>query len=523
MDGRLQNREQPVSLSIIRGKHVITRALDRHRWEQIDDGAVLQRDGIIEAIGTYEELRHANRNAPVVGNGEQVLLPGFVNGHHHVGLTPIQLGSPDMPLELWFATRLVSRDLDLYLDTLYSAFEMIASGITTVQHIHGWTPGNLAQVEERSESVIRAYQDIGMRVSYCFALRDQNHLVYEANEQFLARVPDDIRPMLAKHFGRFQLSANDSIELFEHLHAKHHNEERVKIQLAPANLHWCSDEALTMLADCSEKHAVPLHMHLVETAYQKEYAKRRGGGTAVDFIERFGLLGPKMTLGHGVWLSEGDLEKLADAGANICHNCSSNFRLRSGVAPLNRFEAKGINTAIGLDEAGINDDRDMLQEMRMVLRAHREPGTDDRVPTTAQVFRMATSGGAKTTPFGARLGSLEVGKGADMVLLDWKQISYPYLDAELPVLDAVIQRAKMEGVKTVIVAGEAVYKDGKFVRVDREDALKQLADLLKRPLNAEELERRRLSKAVFPHVKAFYDGYYDADAHVPYYRQSSRV
>ncbi|HTS93724.1 MAG TPA: amidohydrolase family protein [Stellaceae bacterium] len=511
-----------MSYSIVRGKHVISRAIDRHRWEQIDDGAVVQRDGIITAIGQFAELQRANPDAIVIGSGEQVLLPGFVNGHHHIGLTPVQLGSPDMPLELWFATRLVTRELDLYLDTLYSAFEMIASGITTVQHIHGWMPGKLAEVEERSESVIRAYEDIGMRVSYCFALRDQNHLVYEANEQFLKRVPEDLRPALAKHFARFQLSAKDGIDLFEHLFGKHHNKERVKIQLAPANLHWCSDAALTMLAECSEKRDVPLHMHLVETAYQKEYAHRRGGGTAVDYIERFGLLGSKLTLGHGVWLSEGDLEKLAATGSNICHNCSSNFRLRSGVAPLNRFESKGINTAIGLDEAGINDDRDMLQEMRMVLRAHREPGMDDRVPTMAQVLRMATVGGAKTTAFGARLGTLEVGKGADMVLIDWKQIAYPYLDAEMPVLDAVLQRAKVEGVKTVIAAGEILYRDGKFTRVDRDAALRQLSDLLERPLNPDEIERRRLSKAILPHVKAFYEGYYDPAAHVPYYRQSAR-
>ncbi|HEY0908811.1 MAG TPA: amidohydrolase family protein, partial [Bradyrhizobium sp.] len=203
-----------MSSSIIRGKTVITRALDRHQCEQIDDGAVLQREGLIVAIGSFADLSRANPNAPVIGTGEQVLLPGFVNGHHHVGLTPLQLGSPDMPLELWFATRLVTRDLDLYLDTLYSAFEMIASGITTVQHIHGWMPGKLNEVEERSEAVIRAYEDIGMRVSYCFALRDQNHLVYEANEQFLERVSADVRPMLAKHFGRFQLSAEDAISLF---------------------------------------------------------------------------------------------------------------------------------------------------------------------------------------------------------------------------------------------------------------------------------------------------------------------
>ncbi|HUN45014.1 MAG TPA: amidohydrolase family protein, partial [Stellaceae bacterium] len=168
-------------------------------------------------------------------------------------------------------------------------------------------------------------------------------------------------------------------------------------------------------------------------------------------------------------------------------------------------------------------DRDMLQEMRMVLRAHREPGMDDRVPTMAQVFRMATTGGARTTPFGTRIGALEVGKAADLVLIDWKQISYPYLDREMPVLDAVVQRAKVEGVKSVMVAGEVVYQDGRFTKLDRDDALQQLSDLLKKPLNAEEEERRRLSKAVLPHVKAFYEGYMDMEAHQPYYRPSSRA
>ncbi len=508
--------------SIIRGKYVITRALDRHNWEQFEDAAVLEQDGRVAAIGPYEDLVRANPAVPVIGSGRDVVLPGFVNGHHHVGLTPLQLGSPDMPLELWLGTRMVTRDVDLYLDTLYSAFEMIASGITTVQHIHGWMPGKLQAVEERANQVIRAYEDIGMRVSYCFALRDQNHLVYEPNAEFLARVPDDVRPLLAKYFERFQLDAKDAVALFAQLHGTHAGKDRVRIQLAPANLHWCSDTALELLAETSERYDAPLHMHLVETAYQKEYAKRRGGGTALDYIARFGLLSPRLTLGHGVWLSEGDIDRIAETGVHICHNCSSNFRLRSGVAPLNRFEARGINTAIGLDEAGINDDRDMLQEMRMVLRAHREPGMDDRVPTPAQVFRMASEGGARTTPFGAQIGALEVGRSADMVLIDWQQISFPYLDAEVPVLDAVVQRAKTQGVRTVMVAGEVVYQDGKFTRVDRDAVLNQISEMLKQPLTESERDRRALSGKVLPHMRAFYEAYIDPAQHEPFYRQSAR-
>ena len=89
---------------------MITRALDRHRWEQIDDGAVLQQDGAITAIGAFATLHRDNPAASVVGNGEQVLLPGFVNAHHHIGLSPIQLGISDTTLELWFATSIAMRD-----------------------------------------------------------------------------------------------------------------------------------------------------------------------------------------------------------------------------------------------------------------------------------------------------------------------------------------------------------------------------------------------------------------------------
>jgi 5-methylthioadenosine/S-adenosylhomocysteine deaminase len=312
--------------------------------------------------------------------------------------------------------------------------------------------------------------------------------------------------------------------LFEHLHAQHHKKERVKIQLAPANLHWCSDTALEMLADLSARYEAPMHMHLVETAYQKEYARRRGGGTALDYIDRFGFLGPRLTLGHGVWLNEADLDRVAATGTHICHNCSSNFRLRSGVAPLNAFEKRGINTAIGLDEAGINDDRDMLQEMRMVLRAHRVPGMEDEdVPSTGQVLRMATVGGAATTPYGSRIGTLAVGKAADLVLIDGDKLAYPYLDPETPVLDAVIQRAKSGGVDLVMVAGEVVYEGGRFTRVDRAAALRELYDSLQHALGDDEIERRALSKALLPHVRRFYMGYFDPKAYVPYYRPSSRV
>ena len=510
--------------TLIRSRVMIPRILESGSAEEIPDGAVLQENGVIAEVGAYAELRKRYPRVSVIGTGNEVMLPGFVNGHHHVGLTPLQLGSPDMPLELWFITRMVCRNVNLYLDTLYSAFEMIASGITTVQHIHGWMPGDLNTVQGYSEQVLQAYDDIGMRVSYCFAVRDQNRLVYQADEEFVASLPTPLRDPMSRWFERFRVGLDESMGLFDSLRSVHGDAPRTRIQLAPANLHWCSDTALRTLSDASRRHAVPMHMHLVETPYQKEYARRRGDCTALEYLDRFDMLSSRLTLGHGVWVTESDIDRIAETGVCVCHNCSSNFRLRSGVAPLNAFEQRHITTALGLDEAGINDDRDMLQEMRMALRAHREPGMDDDdAPSAAQVFRMATSGGARTTPYGDSLGTLEVGKAADLSLLDWNQFAYPYLDAEMPLLDAVVQRAKQQGVRTVLCAGEVIFRDGVFTRVDRENALKTLHDELTSALSDDEVEQRELSRALLPHAKAFYADYIDTSRHDPFYKTSSRI
>src|SRR5712672_57169 len=459
-----------MATSLVRSRATITGTKDRFTWNEIKDGAVLQEDGVIVDVGTYDDLHRKHPTVPVVGTGKEILLPGFVNGHHHVGLTPVQLGSPDMPLELWFITRMVIRNLNLYLDTLYSAFEMISSGITTVQHIQGWMPGTLPDVEKRAGETIKAYEDVGMRVSYCYAVRDQNRLVYQADEEFVRSLPAELQGPMKRWFERFKMGLDDAMDLFKSFHAQHHNKRRVKIQLAPANLHWCSDKALTALSDASAKYDVPMHMHLVETAYQKEYAWRRGACTALEYIDRFGMVNQRLTLGHGVWLSEKDIDR---------------------VAAVNFFEKKGINTAIGLDEAGINDDRDMLQELKLVLRAHRVPGmVEADVPTMSQVLRMATVGGAKTTPFGTSIGTLEVGKAADMVLLDWESVAYPYLDELTPTLDAVIQRAKSQAVTMTMCDGEVIYQDGKFTKVDKVAELKALHDDLNKALADDEVERR---------------------------------
>jgi cytosine/adenosine deaminase-related metal-dependent hydrolase len=295
------------------------------------------------------------------------------------------------------------------------------------------------------------------------------------------------------------------------------------VQVAPANLHWLSDAALGLAGELSANHGLPMHMHLLETPYQKAYAAKRTGGSALAHIHRFGLTGPRLTIGHGVWMTEADIELCAHTGTHVCHNCSSNFRLKSGVAPVNRFLARGIPVALGMDEAGINDDRDMLQEMRLALRVHREPGIDAPHPSPSQILRMASERGAATTPFGDRIGRLTPGREADLVLFDWDAVTWPYQNPDIPPIDVLVQRAKTASVKTVMVAGEVVYRDGAFTRVDKAAVLAEIAARFARPLTAAERERRQLARDVFPHVRAFYDGYLDGTGDEPFYRPSGRA
>lgn len=151
----------------------------------------------------------------------------------------------------------------------------------------------------------------------------------------------------------------------------------------------------------------------------------------------------------------------------------SNDNYRKAAVRATTLRVVGMRTgvqdpvALGIDEAGLNDDRDMLQEMRLALTLHRGPGHDAPSPTAAQVLQMATQHGAATTPFAGRIGRLEPGMLADIVLLDWPQVTWPWQDTAMPLDEVLVRRAKAGAVQTVIVGGAVVYQDGTFTHVDR--------------------------------------------------------
>ena len=476
--------------------------------EIVEGQAIFVKNNKINEIGPTSVLRQKYKEIPEIGGENLFAMPGLVNAHHHLGVTPFQLGAQDHPLELWFAERLKMRNVPPTLDTFYSAFEMISSGVTTVQHLQSRAPGNLASVLDQSNKIIAAYKQIGMRASYSFALRDQNRMIYDSDENCLALLPPKHRPTLKKYFESFSLSISEQLEIFNILTEQHAKNNLIEIQLAPSNLHWLSDKALETISKVAIDTGAKIHMHLLETPYQAEYARRRTGQSALEYIDKFGLLGPQLTIGHGVWMTEDDADLLAESGGCLCHNCSSNLRLKSGKADLSSFLSKNIPIALGIDEAGINDDRDMLQEMRLAYTLHRRPGHSSLNPSAAEILRMATEHGAASTPFSGKIGRLEKGLFADILLLDLQSLAFPYQDFDIPLLDIIVRRAKRKSVDTVIIDGNVVFSKGKFTRVDEDTLLEEMSKVLSRAKTPEEVELRELSEIIMPAVKNFYSGWY---------------
>ncbi len=345
--------------SLVRGKNVVRGISEDGESLVIEDGAVFQRDGEIVEVGPYRDLRVRHEPDEEIGSSDFMVAPGFVNAHHHVGLTPFQLGALDAPLETWIIARWALRDVDPYLDTLYCAMQMIESGITTVMHNHMMARLPTGQgLYESASRIVQAYDESGMRVAFSLSHRDQNHLAYDDDEIFLAGLPSDLAGEVRDYLNARPISLEDYLTVCGEL-LNRNGSERAKIFISPHNVHWCSDDMLRGMKEFAVRHSTGVHIHVQETAYQKMYGKRFWEKSPLAHLADLDFLGPDVSCAHGVWMTSSDIDLLAETGTAVCHNPSSNLRLKSGVAPIDAMLQRGVTVAIGIDEAGINDDNDI--------------------------------------------------------------------------------------------------------------------------------------------------------------------
>ena len=492
--------------SLIRGKYVISPmgsggkgVATRH------DAAVYQEDGVIKDIGWYRELRERYQADAELGGPTYAIIPGLVNSHHHGrGVTTLQMGTCDDCLETWILAGWGRRPYDHYLMTLYTALNMLESGTTTVMYNHPQTAA--ATLKEDVAAVLCGFLDAGMRVAFSSYLRNQNRVVYGDDGEFLAGLPADLADDVRRYLSVADMGDDDYFAYCDEMRREYHNHPsgKVRVLYSPANVQWNTDDFLLRCKEQAARHQTGIHMHLVESPYQKDYGIRTWGKTPVEHLRDLEFPGPEVSFAHAVWLTEGDIELLSDAGATVCHNASSNLRLKNGIAPVNPMLAAGVNVAMGTDSTAINDDDDLLQEMRLVSKLHRQPGLEAPAITVDDVLAMATLNAAAPTGFGGEIGALEPGRRADMVLIRLDGLEEPYLEPDTPPAEVVLGRAKSKDVAAVIVDGEVLLRDGIHSRASKADVAQELREQLARPLEPETLAIRRMAGRLSPYVERFY-------------------
>ena len=486
------------------------------RWREdalvLQDAALLLREGKIIEHGPFANLQIRNPQANVVGDGTHLVIPGFINAHSHGrGLSTITRGVPDQPIESRVPLMRTLRSVDPYWDTLLSCVRQLEHGITSTMHVDSYYGGDSNWHGSRFSRVLSAYAASGIRFSLTLGIRDQHAFAYIDDQIFLDSLPEHERRVAIESLLP-TMSSDDYLRLYDHL------ADRVPgsvLQFGPINPVWCSDDLLGRISEAAQQRGARVHIHLLETRYQREYALRKYGRTAVEHLASIGFFRADATCAHCVWVTEADLVVLRDAAALVVHNPSSNLRLGSGIAPVRVMSESGVRLAIGLDSSSLNDDEDMLEELRLAYVLHRLPQTAQGAPralSALKILQWATEGGAESVGL-ENVGRLESGCLGDVVLIQVpasRRAMTPRVIAE-----SLLNWPRDFAVDTVIVGGRVVVKDGRYAIQDRTEIESNTLSSLGQPQ-----DRKDWSGDVRSRIMAVY-GEWRADLD-PFYAVNSR-
>lgn len=346
---------------------------------------------------------------------------------------------------------------------------MLKSGVTAVlDHFRTGTSVD----PEHGESLFQAYEVLGIRA--CVGLNVMDRRLAEILPLRDLHAPAAVvRHLEAQQMPPAREQLQDIQSIITAWHGR--QDRRLTCALAPSGPHRCSDELLRECSRLKRQLGLGLHTHLLETRFEAVIGRRLYGESPVAHLDRLGLLDPRTSLAHAVWLGEEDIERLAATGASVVHNPASNLKLGSGVAPVPRLLRRGVPIGLGSDAATCNDSQQIFESMKLAALLHR-PGSDAADwldgPT---VFGMATRGGAGALCAADELGTIESGRRADLVLLDLDSI---FLTPNNKFPDQLVFCENGASVDTVIVDGHVVVRGGVIQGVD-ERSIQREAEALR--------------------------------------------
>jgi 5-methylthioadenosine/S-adenosylhomocysteine deaminase len=414
----------------------------------IKTGCCLAVQGdVIRQIGLASEFKAIEAKTIINCRG-QLALPGLMNGHCHAAMTLFRGLADDLSLADWLHNHIfpaeaahVTPDM-VYWCSKLAAAEMILSGTTTVAdgYFHEHYAAN-------------AFADAGLR-----AVAAQGVIDFPA-----PGVPDP------------EQKINHAAEFL----ARWQNHPLVRPAVFAHSPYTCSPETLVAAKELARSEKTLFFIHVAETEQEAEMIQEKQGDSPVRHLHKLGVLDSETVCIHAVWLDEQDLDILAETGAGVVVCPQSNLKLASGIAPLQGMLARGLRVGIGTDGAASNNRLDLIREMDICAKAHKLRNLDPVAVSAAEVVNMATNGGASVLGLQKELGLLEVGKKADIILvnLDMPHLQ-PVHSSDLP-----LYAAQGSDIQTVLINGKLVMQDRNILSFDLAETLEQvrrLADQVKK-------------------------------------------
>jgi cytosine/adenosine deaminase-related metal-dependent hydrolase len=414
--------------------------------------------------------------APAPAPDRLLAMPALVNAHDHGrAVRTSSIGADAKPLESWLHYLALFPAVDPYLAAAMTFANSALGGAGTVM-VHYTRAQGLTDLPTEAAEVARAARNVGIRAGFAVSMKDRNPLVYAGSEALLAALPPEARREIEQRLMRKPLSPGDYMALVDDVAAAADG-PGFNVQYGPNGVQWCSDELLQAVAQASHRTGRRVHMHLLETKYQRQWADAAYPDGVVPMLDEIGLLSPRLTLAHCVWTTPEELELLAERGVTISVNTSSNLHLHSGLAPIRLMKQRGCSLALGIDSKALDDDDDALRELRLSYLLHAGTGFD-LVMTRQQALHAAVGNGRFAVTNVNDGGLIEAGSAADMLLLDWAALDNDGLREDVEPVNMLFSRATARQIRELIVGGRTIVRDGRVLGVDlpaiRQEVLSQM-------------------------------------------------
>jgi 5-methylthioadenosine/S-adenosylhomocysteine deaminase len=425
---------QPTDVTVVRGEYVLTMG----PLGDIKDGAVAfdRGTGAILDVGPRDQVLGTFPDAQSAGDGDGIVMPGLVNAHDHLSEGLISGIGETLNLYEW-QHRLIgavgpqlTREFAM-AGAMLKCLEMVHSGITCVNDMFVHTnPGSLASLGS-----VDGIEKIGMRGVVSFGAHD-------------ITVPIPVSTLMDEHNALAQHCAEAT---------------NIDFRLGIATLHSQSDDLLRASVQAARDNDWKVHTHIAEVKEEITDALMMYGHNTVGRAQTFGLLDIETIYAHCIWVSEADIELLAEHRVAVCHNPLANMILASGVCPVPRLRSAGIPVGLGTDGAASNDSHDMLQVLKCAALLQKVHHLDPLALTARDVVRMGTIEGARSLHLDDRIGSLEVGKQADVIRLTGHSPRLAYIH---DVYQQLVYCAGPQDVVDVWIAARPIVADGALVSAD---------------------------------------------------------